>query len=128
MLSSTDIKWNSINKNQMKQFLKSINPLVEIVTTDTRKSNKYNNDTYLPRGCLSAIWGKQTNIVKYDSMFSDSKRRWIAFKMEANKKIVLVIMLYRLLATTSNGTNIVKVQLDRINKTKSTITHRRELL
>jgi len=48
--------------------------------------------------------------------------------MEANKKIVLVIMLYRLLATTSNGTNIVKVQLDRINKTKSTITHRRELL
>jgi len=61
-------------------------------------------------------------------MFSDSKRRWIAFKMEANKKIVLVIMLYRLLATTSNGTNIVKVQLDRINKTKSTITHRRELL
>jgi len=58
MLSSTDIKWNSINKNQMKQFLKSINPLVEIVTTDTRKSNKYNNDTYLPRGCLSAIWGK----------------------------------------------------------------------
>jgi hypothetical protein len=61
-------------------------------------------------------------------MFSDSKRRWIAFKMEANKKIVLVIMLYRLLAITSNGTNIVKVQLDRINKTKSTITHRRELL
>ena len=79
MFSLTDIKWKSINKNQMKQIFKSINPLVEIITTDTGKSNTYNNNVYLLGGCLSAIWGKQINIVKQDSFFSDRKGRWIAF-------------------------------------------------
>ena len=75
--------------NKMKQ----INQKVEFTSNDSGyKSISQVNQ--MPDGTLSVIFGKQSNLVKQEETYKDSKGRWHTIQLKANNKQLMIITIY----------------------------------
>ena len=125
LFNSTDRKQNSVNKRKMKSKMNRIYQRIKIEISNTRDYTLFQNNQ-IPRGTLSAIEGKQSNLITPNPKGNDRKGRWSSLILHANGKTLLVITAYQITETGGQGIYTIKAQLDKLDKqVKSQIEYRK---
>ena len=76
-----------------------------------------------------SIWRKFTSFINKESIYINTIRKWITFKITKEKKTILVIHLYRLLTIIPSGVYNALAQYNTIEgKVKDTGEYWKEVL
>ena len=128
LFSSIDRMQNATNKSKIKRKLQSIDQNIEINTANSGRYEEVKNQ-FIPGRIMSVIFGYQTNLIKIENNFADPKGRQSAIMMEANKKRILIVVLYRIPDSSNQRNYTVKAQIDKVGKeVKMAKKHREEML
>lgn len=67
LLSETNTKWLTFNKKSLERKFSTIQPRAKISASSTNVNINEKSD-FLPRGTMSAVWGRMRNLLKLESL------------------------------------------------------------
>ena len=70
----------------------------------------------MPGGILSTVFGHWTNMINIEMNFADKKGRQSIITMKANKKLILIIVFYRIPDGSNQRIYTAKIQWDKVGK------------
>ena len=65
-----------------------------MIIISNSRDDKLVVNNWLPRGTMSAIWGKYQHFVNQEIIFEDKFGRWNSFTLENREKSILIITMY----------------------------------
>ena len=84
---------------------------------------------YLPGDILSVFLGKSRSLVKEEEIFKSKIGNWMAIKLYHKGRTLVVINIYQIPSTSSNGNKCSLMQYNLAEgKAKSTNDYRKEIL
>ena len=110
--SSPDRAWNSKRRDDMKKKLKGIGRNIQINTSDTGIESS-SNAGYLPGGTMSIVWNNLAELI-VDTYNGDKLGRWSSITIGRENKLIELIIIYRLVDSTEEGTMTTHAQYNEV--------------
>ena len=112
LISWSDTKWGTVNRNIIENKLKTINAKIFINTSDSKE--KLNGSKYfLKGGTFTALWNDVVNYAKVDQCVKNEHGWWNGVVLEGNSKILAIITVYRIVDANTKSVNSTKAQCER---------------